>query len=370
MDFTVAAKYLKMLTEHPAAPEELPNGESLFYEWDPSLPYSSDVYATQIEKDPDKDFVILNFGDIQCHDGEAFCQVGEMAEETMDKLIRGIKPDMLSLSGDNAFDPLAYLRLIRFLDAYDIPWAACMGNADQRGLVSEFWADYQMAHAKNSLFDYGPKGMGDGNFIINIVQDGKTVHTLFYMDSHHEEMAPDGSEYYDHFWPSQIAWYEWAVRGIAAEEGHVVPSTVIMHMPVQEYIDAWKSAHDEKTGELKEPFRSMDFCKVHESFGTPRDNNGFFDKCLELGSTKLMLCGHDHINCFAIPYRGITLAYTMKTGYGCYWEKETNGGTTLSVDGNGNVAVGYHYIDPTKSRVKKFVIDYYGINLYGPKDTD
>ena len=120
-DIRVINEFLESLTQHPATPDEVRFGDTLFYDWDASVPYESDLYAVEIEKDPDRDFVILNFADIQCHDGEAFSEVGDFAEETMDKLIRKTNPDLITLSGDNAFDAFAYLRLIRFIDSYGIP---------------------------------------------------------------------------------------------------------------------------------------------------------------------------------------------------------------------------------------------------------
>ncbi len=366
LDFKVAADYLTTLVNHPKTPDEVQDKENIFYKWDSSHPYSSDVYAASLEKDPTMDFVILNFADIQCHDGEAFSEIGEFAEETMGKLIAQTKPDLITFTGDNAFDPFAYLRLIRFIDAYNIPWAAVMGNADHKGIVSEFWAAYQMAQAKNSLFDYGPENMGYGNYIINIKENGKTIHTVFMMDTHYKDETQ--GERRDHLWDNQIEWYKWTVNGIAAQAGYVVPSTAIMHIPVPEYQDAWYSIYDKDTKTLAPEYKDLPFNKVHEAFCTPKFNNGFFALCKELGSTKTIVCGHDHTNCFAIPYEGITLTYAMKTGCGCYWEQETNGGTTLAVSSDGQAKVSFHYIDPAKSKVKKFALDYYNINLYKRKE--
>ena len=170
---------------------------------------------------------------------------------------------------------------------------------------------------------------------------------------------------YDHLYDNQIAWYQWAVKGIAAEVGHTVESTVIMHIPVPEYKDAWQSVYDEETQTLRAPYCNQAFCRVQESMGYPVFNNGFFSVCKSLGSTKNMLCGHDHVNCFSIDYEGITLSYALKTGYGCYWKPDTHGGTTLTVSTDGHVKTEHHYIDPTESNVKKFVLEYFGINHYG-----
>ncbi len=354
-------EFLESLILFPKSPEELPNGDEYFYKWDKALPFSSKKYVVEIEKNPDKDFTILNFGDIQCHDSEAFSEVGEFYEETIDKLIKKTKPDLITLTGDNAFDPFAHLRLINFIEKYNVPWAPVMGNADHDGLVSEFWLAYRLTKAKNCLFSCGPEGMGYGNYIINITENGKTVHSLFMMDTHHEDTILVGS--YDHFFKEQIEWYKWAVEGIKKENGAVVPSSVFMHIPVPEYQDAWDSICDKQTGELSHPYNKAEFCKLQEEIGAPKFNFGFFDACKDLKSTENMLCGHEHTNCFSIDYRGITLTYVMKTGYGCYWEHKTHGGTTLTVKSDGKTLTKHHYIDPSESANTDFLNWYNNIYL-------
>ncbi len=361
-DERIKNEFLESLILHPKTPDELRNGYSYFYEWNKNMTYSSEIYASEIEKKPERDFVILNLADIQCHDGEAYSEVGEFYEETIDKLIQKTNPDLITLTGDNAFDPFAYLRLIRYIESYSIPWAPVMGNADHDGLVSEFWAAYQLSEAKNCLFECGPDGMGYGNYIINITENGKPVHTLFMMDTHHEDEMQKGS--YDHFYKEQIAWYKWAVEGIKRENGKTVPSTVFMHIPVPEYQDAWDSIYDKETGELAPPYNAEPFCKFQEEIGAPKFNFGFFGLCKELGSTRNMICGHEHTNCFVIRFEGINLIYAMKTGYGCYWEHKTHGGTTITVKGNGETVAEHHYIDPSESQNPKF-LDWYN-KIYLP----
>ncbi len=357
----VINEFIDSLISYPRTPEDVKHGGDYYYKWDSSLPFSSKSYASEISKNPDKDFVILNFADIQCHDEEAFSEVGEFYEETIDNLIKKTHPDLITLTGDNAFDPFAYLRLIRFIESYNIPWAPVMGNADHDGLVSEFWAAYQLCGAKNCLFKCGPEEMGDGNYIINITENGKIIHTLFMMDTHHEgEMHEDS---YDHFYTNQIEWYKWAVKGIENETGKIVPSSVFMHIPVPEYVDAWQSVIDEN-GNLKQKYASLPFCKMQEKCGCPEFNNNFFEICRELQSTKNMICGHEHTNCFSINYKGINLTYAMKTGYGCYWEHKTHGGITLKIDSDGNTQTDFHYINPKESKNESF-LDWYN-NIYLP----
>ena len=329
----------------PISPAMVGGEDKFFYDWNESLAYSSDEYAISLEKTPGKDFVVLNFTDVQLQDIESYGAAGELAEKTMDKLITEIQPDLITMTGDNAWAPLAYLKLIKFIDSYNIPWAAVMGNHDGQGLVSEFWAAYHMSEAKNCLFQCGPKDMGYGNYIINITENGKTIHTLFMLDTH-SDAATGG---YDHLWDNQISWYKWAVKGIAAENGgEVVQSSAFMHIPTNEYKDAWAVAWNADAGEYNPEYADTAFGKNTEGVCSPRDDNrnGFFDVCKELGSTKDMVAGHDHINCSSILYKGIRLSYGMKTGEGCYWTPEMNGGSTLTIASNGTTSFEHHYVDP------------------------
>lgn len=82
----------------------------------------------------------------------------------------------------------------------------------------------------------------------------------------------------------------------------------------------------------------------HEYGGWSPQSNGFFDLIKEKGSTKNVLCGHDHVNDYSILYQGVRLTYTLKVGAGCYWEPELNGGTVLTVDGSGSASVAHHFI--------------------------
>ena len=328
----------------PIAPGVVGGADKFFYNWNESAVYSSEDYAVSLEKQPDKDFVVLNFTDVQLTDIEAYGKYGEIAEGTMDRLITELKPDLITLTGDNAWGALAYLKLINFVDSYGIPWAAVMGNHDGQNLVSEFWAAYRMANAKNSVFDYGPKDMGYGNYIINVTENGKTVHTLFMMDTHSN--APGGG--YDQLWPNQISWYKWAVKGIAEENGgNVVQSTVFFHIPVNEYADAWAEAWDAENKTYRPEYADTSFGRNDEGVCSPRpDNrNGFFDVCRELGSTKDMIAGHDHINCSSILYKGIRLSYGYKTGSGCYSTPDMNGGSTLSIASDGTTLFEHHFVD-------------------------
>ena len=342
--------------------------DSFFENWSVNDTYKAD-YAVELKKDPDKDFVVLNFADIQLNPKESYGDYGAMAMETIERCVEDVMPDLITLSGDNAWGgDLSYVWVVKMIDSLGIPWAPVMGNHDgSNGKVTkEFWCSYLLDNAKNCLFQYGPKDMGFGNYVINITENGKVIHSLFMMDSHSDaddteagkiNYGPNGETGYDHFWANQIEWYEWAVKGIARQAGRTVESSVIMHIPVYEYRDAAKMACDLTFEEgregdmravtastIKPEYADNAFGSLEEGVYSAEGNNGFFAKCKELGSTKNMICGHDHVNDLSVEYQGIRLSYALKCGAGCYWNSEKNGGSVLTINSNGSAKFSHHYI--------------------------
>lgn len=322
-------------------------GKGMFEDWYRSGEYYDD-YAITLEKDPEKDFIILNLADIQLTGEESFDEYGNIAKATIDRLVKENNPDLITLTGDNAWSTAAYIDMIHTVDSYNIPWAPVMGNHDGQGLADEFFAAYYYTEADNCLFRFGPRDMGYGNYIINITENGIVIHTLFMMDTHSGADYGDGISGYDHLWENQIDWYKWAVNGSKKLHGKTIESTVIMHIPVYEYNYAWKeAAYNKKTGIYTNPeYSETAFGVNNEPICSPPVNNGFFAVCKELGSTKNILVGHDHTNCSSIVYEGIRLTYGVKTGPGCYWNPAVNGGTLLIINSSGNCSVSHRFIDP------------------------
>ncbi len=327
-------------------------GEAAYFtKWTLKSEFNESAY-TVIEKDPSKDFVILNLTDIQLNDDEVFDDMGTRSNNMIATLIEEQQPDLITLTGDNAWGTVAYIELINYIDSFGIPWAPVMGNHDGQGCVSEFWAAELFTQAENCLFEFGPENMGYGNYIINIAENGEIIHTLFMLDTHsnRDYTLDDGTfleNEYDHLWPLQMNWYTWAVNGIAEQEGRVIESTCFMHIPVYEYRNAWEAAWDKENECFYPEYAATAFGKNSEAVCSAPVNNGFFDLCKELGSTKNMIVGHDHVNSSSIVYEGIRLTYGLKLGEGCYFEEGMTGGTTLSIHSDGSVTTKHCYLELT-----------------------
>ncbi len=331
-------------------------GESAFFtEWSVTDNFTAD-YCAEIEKNPDEDFVILNLADIQLKDDLVYEEQGEKTKEMIDNLIKETNPDLITLTGDNAWGTIAYIKLIHQIDSYGIPWAPVMGNHDGQCLISEFWAAHLLYKAENCLFEFGPENMGYGNYIINITENGRNIHTLFMVDTHNnaEFILEDGSTVsgYDHLWNNQIEWYKWAVNGTTQENGATVDSTVIYHIPNVEYYNAWNASYDYWAQDFRPEFEGA-FGYNMEGISSAPVNNGFFDVVKEMGSTKHIICGHNHRNYSSIPYEGVWLHYAVKTGVGSYYEKEVNGGKVFTLSSDGTLSAENILVD-----IDQFGIDY------------
>jgi len=352
--------------------------DSYFENWSAEQEYTED-YSVVIEKEADEDFVILNLTDIQISDDENYYPEYEYAKTMINKLVEEQKPDLITLTGDNAWDTVSYITLVDFIDSLGIPWAPVMGNHDGQGCISEFWCAYLFNEAENCLWKFGPKDMGYGNYIISIEENGEVIHTLFMMDTHDDVDYTDADgnhiEGYDHLWSNQIEWYEWAVKGIAEKAGKTVESSVFMHIPVFEVKEVWEEYYEGHYCEACEDYLTASeltngkcpACdgevilkdkegsawvgeyadkaegSIHETPCPGAVNNFFTDKMLELGSTKNVLFGHDHVCNASINYEGIQLTYSLKLGYGCYYEEGLMGGTTLTIGSDGSAQYAHHF---------------------------
>ena len=320
--------------------------DAQFEDWSVEDTYTAD-YAVTLEKDPNKDFVILNFADIQLTDKTVFSAKGEYTEELVATLIEEVQPDLITLTGDNSSCDIGYIRWIKYLDSFGIPWAPVMGNhdGDNGNTLKEGWDSYNLVNnSKYCLFKFGPRDMGYGNYVINITENGKVIHTLYMMDTHSYaedtekgiiNYGPNGENDYDHLWANQIEWYKWCVNGITNTEGHTVESTVFMHIPVIEY----RYARDLMTvdGRLTEEYLAKGyFGELNEGICSPDGNNGFFATAKELGSTTMMVVGHDHTNNLCVQYEGIWLNYAQKSGHGSYWDDSIMGGSVIEIDSDGH----------------------------------
>ena len=305
-----------------------------------------------IKKEKGKDFKILNITDthLVTVDWENPV-VRDTFVATVDELVNAIKPDLITMSGDIAFAEWteSYKYFGDLMDKYNVPWTVCWGNHDHQA-GQEQLCIYEKQFLEYSNFFYEPtRDCGVGSNVIAIDNGEKVVHGLVMIDCF---MPPSPSVPDDDpekgkkiLSPGLIEWYKKQINTLS--EMGCNESTLITHVPLYEYklaVDAaLKSEYDCHDISYEDSFDEKywndgykdSFGVMHESVCYSDASVGLFDSMIELGSTKNVIVGHDHINNFSINYQGIRLTYGMaSSGVGL---KKTVGGTLLTVDDEGKV---------------------------------
>lgn len=293
-----------------------------------------------VEKTPGEDFKILLLTDTQLWSNPAD---NRACFEQMDRLVEQTQPDMIATVGDNVSGATSRFLLRQFverLDSYQIPWAAVFGNHDPEiPMTTLNWQGDQMEASAYSLFQKGPSNLyGCGNYAVNITENGTPVYTLFMLDNgrYCEYLDENGESYTKEIYMGyeQIAWYAWNVQGIAQAVGHTVPSMTFSHFALPEMRETIEQVgvYNEADGSYTIP-AAYGFGKCSYLPGCAPVDSGFFDKCVELGSTTHIFCGHDHENNASVTRDGIMMTYGLKTGPSpAPWNfAEEMGGTLIAI---------------------------------------
>ena len=289
----------------------------------------TDAYALEntlvLQKEEGRDFVVMNLTDLHLTDLDYFGGHNSRIFSHIRALVEKAQPDLITISGDlvcSASEALSVHQFTDFMDSLGIPWAPVFGNHDNDGNCDLNYLADVMAQSEYCLLQKGDPVLGVGNYIVNICEGEKIVHSLILMDSHEEGL-----------WENQIAWYKWAAQGAAAS------STVIMHIPIIQYEQAYEAAWDGdgwKEGYGASGQKKEEICDEPEGRDT-----GFFAAVKEIGLTENILCGHDHINDFSVVYEGVRLSYSMRLGvYGAH-DPENMGATVMTVGSDGSLELSH-----------------------------
>jgi len=313
------------------------------YTWSEDIPYHLEDHAV-IQKDPNKDFVVMNVADIHLADYSQDAVTNIRNLDNIRRMAEELKPDLIVLSGDNVWGMMkegstfySIHRLTEFMDSLGIPWAPIFGNHDAEGNCDANYLAEVMMESDLCLMQKGDASMGVGNYIVNVCEGERIVHSIILFDSHNGNL-----------WDNQVEWYKWAISGVTSLSDEKVTSSVFMHVPFAQYVYAYEEAWDGSG--WKEGYDAFGF-KREEFTGETDDNdepvdNGFFAAIQELGSTTNAICGHDHANCYSILYEGVRLTYSLRLGYGAYFEFDQQGVTTLTIASDGTGTVEHHYLYP------------------------
>ena len=211
------------------------------------------------------------------------------------------------------------------------------------------------------LFSAGPADIfGECNHIIRVENSqGLTTNAFVMIDSNaYAEKDVLGLEWdYDNVHEDQIAWYRenieyYTQRNLVAygalEESarpadfdtSAIHSYMYMHIPPEEMRAAYNAV---AKGDISDPavygIAGEDGKVVYSSEYPDK----LFETVVELGSTKGIFFGHDHLNSLHLTHEGVLLAYGYSIDYSAYagGTGYQRGCTLLTLSGDGTADLRY-----------------------------
>ena len=277
------------------------------------------------------DFRVLQLSDIHLGNKDN----RQLHYDFLSLTINDADADLIVIIGDTFTfaDKTVAKELFAFLDGFGVPWTITFGNHDEQCYFSIDWlTDTLNNYGSNCVFKdiQGDDIFGNANFAINLTDDSDTVAQVILLDSNRYNFGDYWG--YDYLKPSQISWYRELVDYSTQASGAVVPSIVMMHIPIPEFADAWEAA------QAGDPDAVLEFGSLAENVCCPEYNTGFFDAVLGKESTKAIICGHDHTSNFRINYKGVYLVYGTNSTDRIYYSEESLGGMVITVDRGGELA--------------------------------
>lgn len=296
----------------------------------PELDEHGNAYFTT-----DEDFKVMHLTDIHIGGGFLSTKTDKQVINAVAAMVSAEKPDLVVITGDISFpvpwigtmnNAYAHGFMKRLMENLGVYWTVTLGNHDSeaynfynRADVANMYLDDSMEYC---LFSSAEGLSGEGNHVINVKNsEGKITQSLFMLDTHaYTDKDPLGLKWdYDYVKEDQIKWYKDTVETYSAENGSVVKSLMFFHIPLREV----KQAYDEYVNNNRQNTANVTYIEgndgeVDEVVYCSRQDENLFETVLELGSTKAMFYGHDHLNNFVLEYKGVVLSYGYSMDYLAY----------------------------------------------------
>ncbi|HBL41615.1 MAG TPA: hypothetical protein DDY98_08740 [Ruminococcaceae bacterium] len=293
-----------------------------------------------LKKEKDKDFIILNITDPHFSDYDIRTLLAIPAARTIRRLVRQVKPDLITVTGDMVCGASTRLSVDRFtalMDSFHIPWAPMFGNHDAESNCDRNFLAEHLQQSQYCLLQKGDPAMGEGNYIVNITEDDRLVESLILIDTQT-----------NHNIEKQKQWMAWAAQGAKELSDGQAQVSVFGHIPFAQYQAAYDEAWDEKSKKWRNEFgasgRAFErICCHRNQDGSPIEF-GYFDVIKKAENIPFVFCGHEHMNNFSLVYDGVRLTYTLKVGKGSGYQSGFNGGTVITVGSSGIQRAEHRYI--------------------------
>ncbi|MDD4839777.1 MAG: metallophosphoesterase [Clostridia bacterium] len=276
------------------------------------------------------------------------------------------------------------------MESIGIPWAYAYGNHDEevyathrKSSLTSYYQSISYENGGKCLFtpeqrmidlendtefemygEFSGDVYGDSNYFINVLNSDSSLNTTCLVIDSNMYIEGSLTDGYDNIHEDQIEWYEKELTRVSncynAQDGTsgLANSLAFYHIPSQEYYDVWNALEKQCTKLTDEwgthfaegTTENIDGNDVYYHYGYMgegyRDNGEaiisdakysdlFFEKLVELGSTKATFVGHDHKNTYSVTYKGIILNFGLSIDNLAYVDVadyEYRGGTIIELD--------------------------------------
>ena len=297
----------------------------------------------------DGTFRILNLSDFQ--DDAYF---SGLTAAFIRKSIEKYDPDVIVLTGDNiagywCLSPEASEVAIRsFMEIFEeagVPVAFVFGNHDDEGNAlskqeqMKIYNEYSVSLGVDEA-DTGTDLSGTGTYCVPVYESASsdTVKFVLWLFDSGSDDAMEEAAGYDHVRADQIEWYRGESARLEAENGGSVPGIAFQHVIVKEIYDALDEvpkdtpgAHPRNGKWYALPDTAAPGSSLYESPAPSEKNAGLFEAFVETGNVLATVSGHDHVNSFVVPYRGVDLICTPSCGFCSYGSEAARGARIFDI---------------------------------------
>ena len=309
-----------------------------------------------VEVPEGRDPVVLQLTDTQFIDGaqirpgregvsKTFYATSKMDQFCFDYLretIEATNPDLIIMTGDNIYGEFddngsVWLKLIEFMESFEIPWAPIFGNHDNESAKGVDWQCEQLENAEHCLFEQ-KELTGNGNYSVGIKQGGKLTRVFYMLDSNGCGNASETSLKNTHFrretgfGKDQIEWYTKQINFIK-ELSPETKFSFAYHIQTAVFADAYKkygfNQSDENININIDTYANKtagDFGFIGNQLkGAWDEDKKIYNGMKELGVDSVFV-GHEHENSASVVYEGIRFQFGQKSSqYDRYNYIDANG---------------------------------------------
>lgn len=279
---------------------------------------------------------ILQIADLQDDEG-----LPAVSKRLLRAAVKSASPDLIMMTGDNFAGYSCHTKeeARKAIDEYmsvfsecGVPVAIVFGNHDddETAFTKEEQIDYYARYdcfigckgviADKVVGDNSTRNVGTYNIpVFASAKSNRVLYNIWCIDSGNYNPDPEYGGY-SYALPEQVQWYVRTSKQLQrANGGKAVPSIAFQHIPPVQIYQALQEIPVWIPGAVKHEKRyyrfpdGMDLMHnwMYEDPSTPNIDcpqaYAMVDAMVERGDVKAVFFGHDHVNGYTVPYKGIDL---------------------------------------------------------------